>query len=261
MIHAAQCTLVIAPYEFCDQPGIRIDCSLASHQTFTFANSEGVILLVTITQGKMQGYFSAALLGVVNRMPPPQSIEEFRLTLQSGEPAELAHRFVLADAVHAIPAADKYRAFREKVRNYLPAAEYVAIVGSGNWRYSLNPNKLLNEYHQKSDIDVAVVSAHLYQETWDEMRRFHRDRWYALGYDARSRLTRNGQNVYAGFACPSWLPQVGHPHVYGFKSMLSKLSGPEVGYREVKMLYFKNETEMIDYYRRGFADAKRELDQ
>ncbi len=194
-------------------------------------------------------------------MPLPQSVEDFKLTLQRGDPAELAREFVLADSVHALPEPDEYSAFREKVRKHLPAAEYVAIVGSGNWRYSLNPDKLLNEYHQNSDIDVAVISLHLYQETWDEMRRLHRARWYALDQSARLRLVRNGQNVYAGFASPIWLPQLGHPGVYSFKSMLNKLSGPELGYREVKMLFFKNETEMIDYYRRGFTDAKRGLNK
>ena len=194
-------------------------------------------------------------------MPLLLSKDEFKLQLQLGEPVELARMFGLSKTVHALPHAGKYQEFREKVLNYLPMAEYVAIVGSGNWRYSLNPEKLLNEYHEKSDIDVAVVSSQLYQETWDEMRRLHRDRWYALDYNERARLNRNGQNIYAGFACPTWLPQLGHPRVYSFKSMLSKLSGPDVGYREVKMFYFKNETELIDYYRRGFIDAKRSLSQ
>jgi hypothetical protein len=68
---------------------------------------------------------------------------------------------------------------------------------------------------------------------------------------------RKGQDVYSGFACPVWIPEKGHPKVYAFKSMLNKLSGPAIGYREVKMMYFKNEVEMIDYYRRGFTIAKR----
>jgi len=190
-------------------------------------------------------------------MALPRSLAEFKHTLASGDPVNLARQFVFAAQVHALPSAAAYEAFRQKVFAKLPAAEFVSIVGSGNWRYSLNPDKMLAEYHQRSDIDVAVVSCALYQETWDEMRRIHRDRWYALDQSARSRLVRNGQNVYSGFACPVWIPQTGHPKVYAFKSMLNKLSGPEIGFREVKMLYFKNEVEMIDYYRRGFTEVKR----
>lgn len=40
---------------------------------------------------------------------------------------------------------------------------------------------------------------------------------------------------------------------------LNRLSGPEVGYRDIKMYYFKDRTEMLDYYQRGFRAAKREL--
>jgi hypothetical protein len=187
----------------------------------------------------------------------PQNLSEFKSTLAQGEPGQLARDFVFSATVHALPDEAAYESFREKVKVYLPDAEYISIVGSGNWRYSLNPEKLLAEYHGKSDIDVAVISSRLYYETWNEMRRIHRDRWYALDYQSRSRLVRNGQNIYSGFACPVWIPQFGHPMVYEFKSMLNKLSGPEIGHREVKMMYFKNEIEMIDYYRRGFTEAKR----
>lgn len=190
-------------------------------------------------------------------MPLPSTIAEFKTWLINCEPLQLAREFCLGNSVHALPTPAEYERFRHKVATQLPSAEFIAIVGSGNWRFSLNPEKLLTEYHAKSDIDVAVVSQELYQGTWDEMRKLHRDRWYTLHPPERAKLVRNGQNVYAGFACPTWLPQRSHPTVYAFKSMLNHLSGPELGYREVKMMYFKNQTEMIDYYRRGFEEAKR----
>ena len=190
-------------------------------------------------------------------MPLPQNLPEFRRALAIGEPSELAREFVFSATVHALPDEAAYESFREKIRTALPETEYVSIVGSGNWRYSLNPEKLLTEYHKKSDIDVAAVSSRLYHETWDEMRRIQRDKWYTLDFNTKSRLVRNGQNIYSGFACPVWIPQFGHPKVYHFKSMLNKLSGPEIGHREVKMMYFRNDVELIDYYRRGFAEAKR----
>jgi len=190
-------------------------------------------------------------------MPLPYSLPEFKRALALGEPAQLAQEFVFSSTVHALPDEAAYRTFRAKVKARLPDAQHISIVGSGNWRYSLNPEKLLIEYHKRSDIDVAIVSKALYQKTWDEIRQIHRDRWYTLDYQSKKRLVRNGQNIYSGFACPTWIPQFGHPTVYQFKSMLNKLSGPEIGHREVKMMYFKDESEMIDYYRRGFTEAKR----
>lgn len=192
-------------------------------------------------------------------MPLLLNLPEFKNMLAQSDPVTLARDFVFAESVHALPDEAAYEAFRRKVKTHLPDAEYISIVGSGNWRYSLNPDKHLSEYHSRSDIDVAVISTSLYHDTWDEMRRIHRNRWYSLDSQSRQRLVRNGQNVYSGFACPTWIPQWGHTKVYQFKSMLNRLSGPEIGHREVKMMYFKDETEMIDYYRRGFTDAKKGL--
>lgn len=192
-------------------------------------------------------------------MPSPLTLSQFKLVLARGDPRQLAQEFVFANVVHALPTSAAYDAFRQKVALHLPTSEHISIVGSGNWRYSLNPEKLLAEYHPNSDIDVAVVSSQLYHDTWNEMRSIQRARWYSLDFDSRQRLARRGQNVYSGFACPVWIPQTGHPTVYRFKSMLNKLSGPEIGHREVKMMYFKNNTEMLDYYCRGFIQAKRGL--
>jgi hypothetical protein len=192
-------------------------------------------------------------------MPLLLSLSEFKNMLTKSDPVDLARAFVFAESVHALPDEEAYKAFRKKVKTHVQAAEHIYIVGSGNWRYSLNPDKHLSEYHSGSDIDVAVISCSLYHDTWDEMRRFQREKWYLLDGERQRRLARNGQNVYSGFACPAWIPQLGHTKVYQFKSMLNQLSGPEIGHREVKMMFFKDETEMIDYYRRGFTNAKKGL--
>ncbi len=192
-------------------------------------------------------------------MPRTPECEAFIEQIASSEPLDLASRYVLSDVVHAFPTITAYEQFRTKVRHYLPDAEFIAVAGSGNWRFSLNPRKLLTEFHLKSDIDVAVISTELYHTTWEYMRELHRRKWYSIDHQAREGLRRRGQDIYSGFACPTWLPVPGDPFVYRFKSILNKLSGPEVGYREVKMYYFKNEVEMLDYYRRGFTQAKKEI--
>lgn len=245
---------------------IELGRSFLSHSETLFAGTAAILSgLVGCSDAVSSSYRRVAvwqpadcsLLGVSIPMQPPQNLADFRSAIVQGEPGMLAEEFIFSATVHALPDEAAYNSFRQKVSAHLPDAEYVSIVGSGNWRYSLNPEKLLTEYHKNSDIDVAVVSSKLYGEIWDEMRRIHRDKWYAMDLSSRGRLVRNGQNVYSGFACPVWIPQAGHPKVYSFKSMLNKLSGPEIGYRAVKMMYFKNDIEMIDYYRRGFTEAKR----
>jgi hypothetical protein len=40
-----------------EEAGIRIDCFVAGHRMFVFENSDGVILSVAMTQGKMRECF------------------------------------------------------------------------------------------------------------------------------------------------------------------------------------------------------------
>jgi hypothetical protein len=132
-------------------------------------------------------------------------------------------------------------------------------VGSGNWTFSLNPYKSFRAFHEKSDIDVAVISASLFHSTWEELRRVHRQLWVQLDTDARKSLLRNGENVYGGFVCPQWIPGPKSNHRFEYVKMLNRLSNVSPGRREVKMMYFKNRDEAIDYYQRGFRYAKRNM--
>lgn len=187
------------------------------------------------------------------------SVGDFRAHISSSDPLALASDYVYASKIHALVDESAYETFKNLVRTFLPQANTVAIVGSGNWGFSLNPEKFMMPFRDKSDIDIAVASETYFLQTWSELREFHRNKWHTLAYGARNRLRRNGENVYSGFVCPSWIPDAGHVSVYKFKSMLNKLSTKELAYREVKMLYFRNSVELIDYYKRGFSAARRKI--
>lgn len=45
------------------------------------------------------------------------------------------------------------------------------IVGSAGIGFSLNPNKDWKEFHEESDIDVAIISPYHFEESWRFMRR------------------------------------------------------------------------------------------
>jgi hypothetical protein len=79
-------------------------------------------------------------------MPPPISLAAFKDAILYGDLTGLTRTFLQAKVVHALPTEPSYEAFVAKVKAHVPGAELVSIVGSGNWRYSLNPDKLLNEY-------------------------------------------------------------------------------------------------------------------
>lgn len=132
-------------------------------------------------------------------------------------------------------------------------------MGSGNWGYSLHPEKAFKAFDQSSDIDIAVISPKHFNSLWDEMRRCHCQRWYQLTEDQRTALNRNAQNVYAGFISPLWLPDSRSGKRLEFRRHFNHLSDEEVGHRPVKAYFFKNLAEAVDYYQRGFAKARKAL--
>jgi hypothetical protein len=187
------------------------------------------------------------------------TLNQFKDLVAGNDPDTLAGALMIQPTVCALPDPASYNAFKARVSAALPESEEAFVVGSGNWEYSLNPNKLWNSFHAGSDIDVAVISGSLFKKTWERMRALHRSRWHLLGAEARLALRRNGENVYAGFVSPLWLPHSIDPEVYRFTSMLNRLSGADIGYRQVTMMYFKDRAEAVDYYKRGFRAARREI--
>jgi hypothetical protein len=185
--------------------------------------------------------------------------EEFIAVVRQHSATLLADQYLHAEQVHMFISRAEYDAFRVRVATEFAGAEAVSVVGSGNWGYSLNPDKALRQFDANSDVDVAVISRDHYQQTWDLIRHFHRTSWYAIDFDQRQRLRRNGENIYAGFVSPNWIPDTRSTARFEFRRALNRLSDNSVGFRKVNALFFRNVTEAADYYVRGFSIAKASL--
>jgi hypothetical protein len=179
--------------------------------------------------------------------------------LRSETAEDLVGKFFWSDLVTAFASGTLYDEFKQRVQARFDGIEHVSIVGSGNWGHSLNPDKFLEPFSQKSDIDVAAVSFEQFSVAWEELRKFHRNRWYELSPRVRDDLRRNGQNVYAGFVSPKWIPDKRSSYLFQHRVALDKLSDSMVGYRSVNMYFFKNSVEALDYYLRGFKTAQRRI--
>lgn len=189
-------------------------------------------------------------------MSNEMTLKEFLTLVQSGNPIELATECLHRNFVHAIPDEAKYAAFLEKVKVDYPSAERIAIMGSGNWKFSLNPEKNFSAYHSKSDIDIAIICRASFEQTWMELREYHRKHFYFLPYKTKETLKRNGENVYSGFISPKWIP--GKSAVkFQYDLNKNKYSDGVIGFRTVNMMYFKNQDEVLDYYIRGFLLAQK----
>ena len=46
----------------------------------------------------------------------------------------------------------------------------VQLVGSARLGYSMNPKKNFRKFHEDSDLDIAVISAELFEKAWGELR-------------------------------------------------------------------------------------------
>ena len=184
------------------------------------------------------------------------TLEQFLTLVRSADPMDLVTESLHRDFVHAIPDESKYRTFVDKVRLDYPSSERIAIMGSGNWKFSLNPRKNFSEYHAKSDIDVAVICRESFEQTWEELRTYHRKNFYLLPKDQKEVLKRNGENVYSGFVSPKWIPEKSNVK-FAYTLNTNKYSNDVIGFRSVAMMYFKNQDEAVDYYIRGFLQAKK----
>ena len=185
--------------------------------------------------------------------------KEFIDSINACHPDELAENYLNSNAITAFQDADKYLRFKERVKFSFSGVEFVSVVGNGNWQYSLNPFKEFKEFDDTSDIDVAVISPEQYNITWEELRKIHRSKWYTFSQKVKEKLRRNSENIYSGFISPIWIPVDRCQLRYDFRRILNKLSDKSINYKPVKMLFFKNYVETIDYYKRGFINAKTRI--
>lgn len=191
------------------------------------------------------------------------SLEEFLACVRSVNALDLAFECLHRNFVYAIPDETTYRYFLDEVRVDYPLSDRIAIMGSGNWKFSLNPDKNFSEYHAKSDIDIAIICQASFEQTWEELRTYHRKNFYFLSCKEKVQIKRNGENVYSGFVSPKWIPGSGYSSKFKYLINANKYSNKVVGYRGVNMMLFKNLDEALDYYVRGFrlAAQKKEMNR
>lgn len=186
-------------------------------------------------------------------------LDEFCKMIRGKSASALADDFLKRNVVAAFPDEQRYQQYKAAVTVRYPNAESVVVAGTANWLFSLNPNKGFKTFDKSSDVDTVVVSNHHFLEAWEEVRKFHRTRGYSLPREVQDRLRRNGENVYSGFVSPTWIPDQANRFRYDHERALNALSNKDVEFKPVKMLFFRNWTEAVDYYGRGFRIAKGKI--
>jgi hypothetical protein len=134
------------------------------------------------------------------------TLEEFLALVKSINPIEIAEECLYRNFVHAIPDESAYKSFLSGVKADYPLSDHIAVMGSGNWKFSLNPFKQFSEYHIKSDIDIAIICRASFEQVWEELRTYHRKNFYSLSKYSKTELKRHGEDVYSGFISPKSIP-------------------------------------------------------
>jgi len=184
------------------------------------------------------------------------TLEEFLAFVKSLTPIDLAEESLGRNFVHAIPDEATYKSFLNEIKLDYPLSERIAIVGSGNWKFSLNPHKNFGEYNNNSDIDIAIICRASFEKTWEELRNYHRKNFYFVSRSIQTQIKRHGEDIYSGFVSPKWI--LGKSNLrFEYVTNTNKYSNHVIDFRKVNMMYFKSLDEALDYYVRGFRRAQK----
>ena len=113
------------------------------------------------------------------------------------------------------------------------AADAMTVIGSGRIGFSLSPEKYGIPFSPGSDLDVAVVSADLFDIAWFELLRLGR-KYFSLQRTTRSWIdTHKENNVYWGFIVPNQLPGAVALSPVWFRTFKGLARNPSLGGREV----------------------------
>lgn len=186
-------------------------------------------------------------------------LRSFKDEIRGTAPGELVEGWLTDENPCAFSDAGDLKKFTDKIKADYPNASTIAIAGTSNWQFSLNPKKEFSEYNKNSDIDVALISPVDFEYTWNELRSQHRKSWYSWGPDQREKVMRTGQNVYCGFISPKHIPNRASGFRFEFLKRCNSYSTNLVGYRDVNLMFFKNNEDLIDYYIRGVRLARSKL--
>lgn len=98
--------------------------------------------------------------------------EEFRELITTQADRSLLGPCLRDDLTPYVFDAESWGAFRTEIINALGVNENeIVIVGSARLGFSLKPNANLRAFHDKSDIDVAIVNQSMFDELWLNLLR------------------------------------------------------------------------------------------
>jgi hypothetical protein len=143
------------------------------------------------------------------RMPYPDK-KEFLALLREGNHEQVVEEYLL----HGLPFAFKDDApthgvlLAEISKELVIEQDSINVIGSGRIGFSLAPEKFGNPFSAKSDLDVAIANADLFDQAWMDMLKVGRA-YFSLKPGIREWIKTHRQSlIFWGIVRPDTLPGV-----------------------------------------------------
>jgi hypothetical protein len=142
-------------------------------------------------------------------MPYPTPAE-FLSNLQSDGVDAAVERVLSDDVPFAFEGApDQFEAMRERLSSKLGVAiADITLVGSGRFGFSLDPTRWGIAFSERSDLDIVVVSSHLFHTAWLDLGRNWRKAQLGDSRLHRSVSRHRDDLVFYGRIIPADLPGI-----------------------------------------------------
>ncbi len=163
------------------------------------------------------------------------SKDEFSALLDSSDHTKIVEEFLIAGVPFAfrISPAD-YDALRGTVgAAFQLAVDTMTVIGSGRLGFSLSPEKYGVPFSRRSDLDVVVVSADLFDVAWFELLRLGR-KYFGLQKSVQTWVdTHKENNILWGFILPDRLPGAVALSPIWFRTFRGLARNPSLAGRDV----------------------------
>jgi hypothetical protein len=96
-------------------------------------------------------------------------LDEFKADLQKLDAKQMFRRYLLTGSCFAIND-NQYHLLRNEISEYFDVGfTDIHMVGSAKLGFSIKPQKRYAIFGEESDIDLAIVSPHLFEKIWEEV--------------------------------------------------------------------------------------------
>lgn len=127
-------------------------------------------------------------------------IDNFKSAVRTLPTVTIIRKFIIHGECHVLPQ-DEYFDLKSEIADHFEMhPNDVLVVGSAKLGFSIAPKKRYRKFHDESDIDVVLISPHLFEKIWEAVFNY----WTTGGYWEREQKFK--EYLFRGWIRPDMLP-------------------------------------------------------